>query len=207
MHQLCPASYAEGQAACPHPVPAIEKRFPPFEQVYHAKQKFYHESVVLGCKVSCFVHFWLEAVMSSQNLSPQPQMAFFLHLSPFFMGQRLTKNWHLGLGLKFVGWQDSERQELGLVAECWFVRGKGPPLSGPERKLTGIRTHEKHLNIATCKWCFQLDFGVEKQHVSNGCNMYLLRSPDKFVLFSTGDKFKPRLVLLQQKCLLTGLAL
>ena len=37
--------------------------------------------------------------------------------------------------------------------------------------------HEKHLSIATCKWWFPFILVLKKQHESNGCKVYLLRSP------------------------------
>ena len=38
-------------------------------------------------------------------------------------------------------------------------------------RIAGIRMHEKHLNIATCKWWFPFISVLKKQHVSNGCKM------------------------------------
>ena len=36
-----------------------------------------------------------------------------------------------------------------------------------------------HLNIATCKWWFPTLLWCGKSHVSNGCKMYFVRSPDE----------------------------
>ena len=36
-----------------------------------------------------------------------------------------------------------------------------------------------HLNIATCEWWCPFILVLKKQHVSNGCQMYHLRSPGR----------------------------
>ena len=73
-----------------------------------------------------------------------------------------------------------------LCVSClWFpFKGGGKPKENQRQ----ASSHEKHLNIAPCFLVVSISlFWWKKQHVSTGCKMYLLRSPEPSLTLSRSN--------------------
>ena len=89
---------------------------------------------------------------------------------------------------KLTDQKDTEPCEAAFLQGAYDLKGALPLSQAVQGSL-----HEKHRsNIATCKWCCFTLFWWKKQHVSNGCKMYLLRSPAVAALFSLATAKLPK---------------